>query len=113
MSSTLIYVAGAILVVAAVSRRLSGTPVTPAMVFVALGVLSGPAVLDVVAAAPTGTTIRTPREATLALGPFAHAPRVKAATPPRASGIPARLLRIGLPPAIAPPRLPPVRALTP
>src|SRR3954447_19836605 len=101
MSSTLIYVGGAILVVAAVSRRLSGTPVTPAMVFVALGVLSGPAVLDVVADAPTGTTIRTLAEATLALVLFADASRINVAVLRRESAIPARLLGIGLPLTIA------------
>src|SRR3954467_11875884 len=101
MSSTLIYVAGAILVVAAVSRRLSGTPVTPAMVFVALGVLSGPAVLDVVADAPTGTTIRTLAEATLALVLFADASRINVAVLRRESALPARLLGVGLPLTIA------------
>ena len=42
MEWTLAIVAAAVLAVAAVSRRLSGTPVTPAMVFVAVGVLVGP-----------------------------------------------------------------------
>ena len=42
----LAIVALALLGVAAISRRLSGTPVTPAMVFVAVGLLVGPQVLD-------------------------------------------------------------------
>ena len=41
MSWTLATVALAVLVVAAVSRRLTGGPITPAMVFVALGLLAG------------------------------------------------------------------------
>src|SRR3954470_7934605 len=101
MSSTLIYVAGAILVVAAVSRRLSGTPLTPAMAFVAIGVLGGPEVLDVVTDAPTGTTIRTLAEATLALVLFADASRINVAVLRRESAIPARLLGIALPLTIA------------
>jgi NhaP-type Na+/H+ or K+/H+ antiporter len=87
--------------VAAVSRRLSGTPLTPAMVFVALGVLSGPEVLDFVTDAPTSETIRTLAEATLALVLFADASRVNVAVLRRESAIPARLLGIGLPLTIA------------
>ena len=39
-------VAAAVLAVAGVSRRLTGTPVTSAMAFVAIGLLVGPPVLD-------------------------------------------------------------------
>ena len=42
MSWTSATVALAVLAVAAVSRRLSGGPLTPAMAFVALGLLAGP-----------------------------------------------------------------------
>jgi sodium/hydrogen antiporter len=101
LSSTLIWVAAAILAVAAVSRHLSGTSVTPAMVFVALGVLSGPAVLDFVKDAPTSETIRALAEATLAVVLFADASRINVAALRRQSGIPARLLGIGLPLTIA------------
>ena len=101
MSSTLIWVAGAVLVVAAVSRRLSGTPLTPAMVFVALGVLSGPAVLDLVTDAPTSATVRTFAEATLALVLFADASRINVAVLRRESALPVRLLGVGLPLTIA------------
>lgn len=44
MSWALVWLASAVLAVAAVSRRLSGTPVTPAMLFVLIGVLVGPEV---------------------------------------------------------------------
>jgi sodium/hydrogen antiporter len=101
LSSTLIWVAGAVLVVAAVSRCLSGTPLTPPMVFVALGVLSGPEVLDLVTDAPTSATIRTLAEATLALVLFADASRINVAVLRRESALPARLLGVGLPLTIA------------
>jgi hypothetical protein len=48
-----------VLAVAAVSQRLSNIPVTPAMVFVAIGVLVGPLVLDEVNAAPKSSMVRT------------------------------------------------------
>ena len=44
----LALVALALLGVAAVSRRLAGTPITPAILFVAFGLLVGPKVLDVI-----------------------------------------------------------------
>jgi hypothetical protein len=45
MEWSLAILAATLLGVAAISRRLYGTPVTPAMVFVAVGVLIGPRVL--------------------------------------------------------------------
>ena len=45
MEWSLAIVALTLLGVAAISRRLSGTPVTPAVVFVAVGLLVGPEVL--------------------------------------------------------------------
>lgn len=46
MKWELAIIAATILAVAAVSRRLTGTPVTPAMVFVVIGVLVGPILID-------------------------------------------------------------------
>jgi hypothetical protein len=46
MKWELAIVAATVLAVAAVSRRLTGTPVTTAMVFVVVGVLVGPLVID-------------------------------------------------------------------
>lgn len=46
MQWALAIVALTLLGVAAISRRLYGTPLTPAMVFVAVGLLAGPQVLD-------------------------------------------------------------------
>ena len=77
MSWALVWVALAVLLVAAVSRRLTGTPVTPAMVFLLFGVLIGPQVLDGVDLPPTGATVRTLAEATLAVVLFSDASRIK------------------------------------
>ena len=56
MEWALALVALALLGVAAVSRRLSGTPVTPAILFVAFGLLVGPKVLDGIDLSSTGST---------------------------------------------------------
>jgi NhaP-type Na+/H+ or K+/H+ antiporter len=91
----------AVLAVAAVSRRLSGTPVTSTMVFVVIGVLVGPEVLGAVDVAPTGETVRTLAEATLAVVLFSDASRIKLPALRRESAVPLRLLGIGLPLTIA------------
>lgn len=94
-------VALAVLGVAAVSRRLSGTPVTAAMVFVAVGVLVGPEVAGDVDPSPSGETVRTLAEATLALVLFADASRIRLRALRREFVVPLRLLGIGLPLTIA------------
>jgi sodium/hydrogen antiporter len=93
----LVFVALAILAVAAVSRRLSGTVVTPAMVLVAIGVLLGPKVLDEVDPSSRGESVRVLAEATLALVLFCDASRIKLGALRRQAGVPLRLLGIGLP----------------
>src|SRR6185295_6584166 len=82
-------VALAVLAVAAVSRRLSGTPVTPAMAFLVIGVLVGPAVIDGVDLSPAG--------ATLAVVLFSDASRIKLPALRREYRVPLRLLAIGRP----------------
>jgi hypothetical protein len=72
----LAIVAVTVLGVAAVSGRLSGTPVTPAMVFVVIGVLVGPLFLDDVTTSPRSSIVRTLAEATLALVLFCDASRI-------------------------------------
>jgi len=67
MKWELAIIAATVLAVAGVSRRLTGTPVTPAMVFVLIGVLVGPLVIDEVTGAPAGSAVRTLAEATLAV----------------------------------------------
>src|SRR3954453_12529773 len=94
-------VALALLGVAAVSRRLSGTPVTPAMAFVAVGLLVGPQVLDGVDLESTSSTVRSLAEATLALVLFSDASRIDLGELRRELGVPVRLLGFGLPLTIA------------
>src|SRR6478752_4242686 len=101
MEWALALVALALLGVAAVSRRLSGTPITPAMLFVAFGLLVGPKVLDGIDVSSTGTAVRTLAEATLALVLFCDASRIDLGQLRRTVGVPLRLLGIGLPLTIA------------
>jgi sodium/hydrogen antiporter len=101
MEWSLAIVALAVLGVAAISRRLSGTPVTPAMVFVAVGLLVGPAVLDGIDLESSSASVRTLAEATLALVLFCDASRIDLRMLRREFGVPVRLLGIGLPLTIA------------
>jgi sodium/hydrogen antiporter len=101
MEWSLAIVALALLGVAAVSRRLSGTPVTAAMLFVAVGVLVGPEVLDGIDLESTSSTVRALAEATLALVLFCDASRIDLGQLRREVGVPLRLLGFGLPLTIA------------
>jgi sodium/hydrogen antiporter len=87
--------------VAAISRRLSGTPVTPAMVFVAVGLLVGPRVLGEIDLESSSGTVQALAEATLALVLFCDASRIDLRLLRREAGVPLRLLGIGLPLTIA------------
>ena len=97
MEWALAIVALALLGVAAVSRRLQGTPITPAILFVAFGLLVGPKELDAVDLSSTGSTVRVLAEATLALVLFCDASRIDLGQLRRAANVPVRLLGIGLP----------------
>ena len=101
MTWALAIVSLTLLAVAAVSRRLTGTPVTPAMVFVAVGLLVGPEVLGGIDPESSSATVRTLAEATLALVLFCDASRIDLARLRREIGVPVRLLGIGLPLTIA------------
>src|SRR4051812_20775235 len=101
MEWTLVLVALALIGVAAVSRSIAGTPVTPAMLFVGFGLLVGPRVLDGIDLAGGGSTVRTLAEATLTLVLFCDASRVDLGGLRRSAGVPLRLLGIGLPLTIA------------
>jgi NhaP-type Na+/H+ or K+/H+ antiporter len=101
MHWTLAIVALTLLGVAAFSRLLSGTPVTPAMVMVAVGVVVGPLVLDEADPSSSGSTVRTLAEATLALVLFADAAGVDLRRLRQDSALPVRLLGVGLPLTIA------------
>jgi NhaP-type Na+/H+ or K+/H+ antiporter len=101
MEWALAIVALTLLGVAAVSRRLSGTPVTPVMVFVVVGLLVGPKVLGEIDLESSSGTVRTLAEATLAFVLFCDASRIDLGLLRREVGVPVRLLGIGLPLTIA------------
>ncbi|HEV2870447.1 MAG TPA: cation:proton antiporter, partial [Actinomycetota bacterium] len=82
---------------AAISGRLGSTPVTQAMVFVAVGLLAGNQALELIEADAAGQFVRHLAEATLALVLFTDAVRVNLGRLRRESLVPARLLGIGLP----------------
>jgi NhaP-type Na+/H+ or K+/H+ antiporter len=82
---------------AAISGRLGSTPVTQAMVFVAVGLLAGNPALELIEADAAGQFVRHLAEATLALVLFTDAVRVRLGRLRRESLVPARLLGIGLP----------------
>jgi NhaP-type Na+/H+ or K+/H+ antiporter len=97
MKWELATVAGSVLAVAAVSARLTSTPVTPAMAFVVIGVLLGPLVIGEITQSPTGADVRTLAEATLTVVLFADASRVKLRLLRQEYTVPLRLLAVGLP----------------
>lgn len=101
MDWTPAIVALTLLGVAAFSRRLSGTPVTPAMVFVACGLIVGPQVIDGIDLPSTSGSVRALAQATLTLVLFSDASRIDLATLRRSVGVPLRLLAVGLPLTIA------------
>ena len=101
MEWALAIVAVTLLAVAAISGRLSGTIVTPAMVFVVVGLLVGPEVLGEIDLESSSGTVRALAEATLALVLFCDASRIDLGELRREFGVPVRLLGIGLPLTIA------------
>jgi sodium/hydrogen antiporter len=94
---SLAIVALAVLAVGSVSGRLAGTPLTPAMLFVGIGLLVGPRILDELDLASTSSTVQTLAEATLALVLFSDASRINLRLLRRDANVPVRLLGIGLP----------------
>jgi sodium/hydrogen antiporter len=101
MEWSLSIVALVLIGVAAVSKRISGTPVTPAILFVSIGLLVGPEVLDAVEISSTSETVRALAEATLALVLFSDSSRIDLGKLRRDIALPVRLLGIGLPLTIA------------
>jgi sodium/hydrogen antiporter len=81
----------------AVSGRLRSTPVSQAMVFVALGLLTGNRVLDLVEADMANQFVRHLAEATLTLVLFTDAIRVNRGRLRHEAALPTRLLGVGLP----------------
>lgn len=101
MDWNLTIIALSLLGVAAISKRLYGTPLTPAMVFVAIGLVVGPLALDGVDLDENSAVVRTLAEATLALVLFSDASRINLRDLRPQVGLPARLLGLGLPLTIA------------
>ena len=97
MGAELAIIGGSLLLVAAISRYLSGTPLTSAIVVVVIGVLSGPLLFDEIAAKPTSGSVRTLAEATLAVVLFSDSSRVNLRALKREASMPIRLLGVGLP----------------
>ncbi len=97
MDWTLAIVALCLLGVAAVSRRLTGTVLTPTMVLVAVGLAVGTEALDWIDVPSGRPTVRVLAEATLALVLFTDASRIDLRQLGRRVGVPLRLLGIGLP----------------
>lgn len=96
MEWALALVAVALLGVAAVSQRLSASPITPAMLFVAFGLLVGPEELDGIDLSSSSETVKLLAETTLALVLFSDASRIDLGQLRREAGVPVRLLGIGL-----------------
>src|SRR5512132_754245 len=101
MEWSLTIVALALIAVATVSKPLSGSPITPAILFVSIGLLVGPKVLDEVSISSTSSTARALAEATLALVLFSDSSRIDLGALRREVSVPVRLLGIGLPLTIA------------
>ena len=101
MEWSLVIGALALLGVAAVSRRLAGTPLTPAMLFVGIGLLAGRKVLGGIDLESSSSAVRTLAEATLALVLFCDASSIDLRDLRSEIGLPLRLLGIGLPLTIA------------
>jgi len=94
-------IAVALIAFGAVSKRLEGTPLTPAIFFVGIGLLAGAEVFGLIDTSPTGAVVKPLAEATLTVVLFADASRVDLRTLQREHTVPVRLLGFGLPLTIA------------
>ncbi|MEY9847415.1 NhaP-type Na+/H+ or K+/H+ antiporter [Streptacidiphilus sp. BW17] len=93
---TRVAVAGVIAAYALASRRLAGTPVSAAMVFVGSGILIGPVGLDLINLPHDSEQLRTLVEAALTLVLFTDATTVRPADLRSGGALPGRLLSVGL-----------------
>ena len=100
-SWSLAVIAGLMLGYAAVSRRLDRTPLTPAIVFVGAGLVTGAEALGWIDLRIGSESVRLLAEATLTLVLFADAARLDLGKLRREYTVPVRLLGIGLPLTIA------------
>ena len=97
MGWELAVIAASLLGFSVVSRRLAGTPITSAIVFVGVGLLAGIQALDLFDAPSTGEFVKVLAEATLAFVLFSDASRIDLRALRREYTVPTRLLGIGLP----------------
>ena len=96
-SSGLVAISLLVLAYAAVSRRLSGSVISAAMVFVAGGILVSDEALGWLDPAIESESVRLVAEATLTVVLFSDASRIDLAALRREYALPLRLLAIGLP----------------
>ena len=94
---SLLVVAATILVYAALSRWLATTVVSAAMVFVGVGLITGPEGLGLLDLSLHGSPGAALAEATLTFVLFSDASRINLRTLRREYGLPVRLLAVGLP----------------
>jgi hypothetical protein len=85
---TLAIVALAVLAIAALSPRISSGPLTPAILFVAIGIIVGPRVLGEADVSLLSMSVRTLAEATLTLVLFADVSRINVHVLRRDHGLP-------------------------
>src|SRR4029079_9429563 len=97
MHGSLAVISVTLLAFAAVSGRIAGTPITPAMVFTGVGLLVGSEGLGIVEVPPAGEVVKLLAEATLALVLFGDASRIDVRALRGELSVPSRLLGIGLP----------------
>jgi NhaP-type Na+/H+ or K+/H+ antiporter len=97
MHWALAIIALTLLAYAAISGRLSGTPITGPIVFTAVGLLVGSEALGLVEVPPAGESVKLLAEGTLALVLFADASRIDVRVLRGELSVPLRLLGIGLP----------------
>ncbi len=90
-------IGAALLAYALMSRRLSGSPITAAMLFVAVGYLVGPDLLDVLDLGVESADLRLLAEVTLALLLFSDAAAIDTRRLARETVVPVRLLGLALP----------------
>ena len=97
MGWELAVIAATLLGFSVVSRRLAGTAITSAIVFVGVGLVAGSQALDLFDAPSTGEFVKVLAEATLAFVLFSDASRIDLRALRGEYTVPARLLGIGLP----------------
>jgi NhaP-type Na+/H+ or K+/H+ antiporter len=100
-STSLVVIAAIFLAYAACSRRLNGTSLTAAIVFVAAGFVFGTKGFDWIHGGYNEHSISVLAEATLVIVLFTDAARINLPALRREFSVPARLLGIGLPLTIA------------